>query len=139
MFGAGAWRETLWTAAYKKHERRSAQFAEGKVVLAGDAAHLNSPAGGQGMNAGLADADLLATEISAALPDPASLPDHLAFYEQQRIREFDRDIRGLTDGLETMETLPTWVRNLAFSVVGLARAAGIERLVARKLSMLDLG
>jgi hypothetical protein len=54
----------------------------------------------------------------------------LADYKRERI---DHEIRGLTDALETMETMPACVRNLAFSAVGLARAAGVERLVTRKL------
>lgn len=136
VFGPGAWRETLWTAAYKKHERRAERFVEGRIALAGDAAHLNSPAGGQGMNAGLADADVLARELTAALAGAGPILDHLRRYEDERIRAFDEDIRGLTDGLEKMETLPAWARSIAFSAVGLARAAGVERVVARKLSML---
>lgn len=136
-FGAGAWRETLWTAAYRKHERRAPRYVSGRIVLAGDAAHLNSPAGGQGMNAGLADADLLARQLRDALADPAQAGALLDQYETDRIRAFDHDIRGLTDKLEMMETMPAWVRNLAFSAVGLARVAGIERVVARKLAMLD--
>lgn len=135
LFGADAWRQTLWTAAYHKHERRAARFVDGRVVLAGDAAHLNSPAGGQGMNAGLADADRLGRAIVDGLGK--DLPNQLAAYERERIDIFDHDIRGLTDALETMETLPAWVRRFAFTAAGLARAFGVERLATRELSMLD--
>jgi 3-(3-hydroxy-phenyl)propionate hydroxylase len=137
LFGDGAWRETLWTAAYHKHERRAVRYVDGRVVLAGDAAHLNSPAGGQGMNAGLADADLLGRCLVSALQAPGDAERLLAAYEQERIASFDHDIRGLTDALETMETVPAWMRRIAFSAVGLARAAGLESLVARRLSMLN--
>lgn len=137
LFGPGAWRETLWTAAYRKHERRSDRYVLGRVALAGDAAHLNSPAGGQGMNAGLGDADRLGRALIAGLAEPAKAAAELGLYEQERIAAFDHDIRGLTDALEGMETLPAWVRRIAFSAVGVARALGIERIVAQKLSMLD--
>ncbi|MCZ8158839.1 MAG: NAD(P)/FAD-dependent oxidoreductase [Rhizobiaceae bacterium] len=136
MFGPGSWRQTLWTAAYKKHERRTSRLVAGRVVLAGDAAHLNSPAGGQGMNAGLADAELLARQLQQGLAQPHLLQTNLHHYEQERIRAFDRDIRSLTDKLEAMETLPAWARSLMFSALGLARAAGLERIAARRLSML---
>jgi 2-polyprenyl-6-methoxyphenol hydroxylase-like FAD-dependent oxidoreductase len=139
VFGPGAWRETLWTAAYRKHERRAPRYVDGRVALAGDAAHLNSPAGGQGMNAGLADAELLARELATGLADSDFLAARLARYQAKRTRAFDEEIRGLTDGLEMMETLPAWARHIAFSAVGLARAVGIEKLVARKLSMLPDG
>lgn len=138
LFGPRAWRETLWTAAYRKHERRSDRYVEGRVALAGDAAHLNSPAGGQGMNAGLGDADRLSRALIAGLAEPGRAGAELRLYEQARIARFDNDIRGLTDALEGMETLPAWVRNIGFSAVGVARAFGIERIVAHKLSMLEI-
>lgn len=55
LFGEGAWRKTVWTSAYRKHERVAPHFRSGRVLLAGDAAHLNSPAGGQGLNTGIRD------------------------------------------------------------------------------------
>ena len=88
------------------------------------------------MNAGLADADLLAHLILAGLADPNAAAAQLRRYEERRTFAFDHQIRGLTNSLETMETLPAWARNLVFSAIGVARAAGIERVVARKLSML---
>jgi hypothetical protein len=71
------------------------------------------------------------------LQAPGDAERLLAAYEQERITSFDHDIRGLTDALETMETVPAWMRRIAFSAVGLARAAGLESLVARRLSMLS--
>lgn len=138
IFGAGAWRETLWTAAYRKHERRAASFAAGRVALAGDAGHLNSPAGGQGMNAGLADADLLVAKLVEAQTHPQQAENLLQDYSLARIDAFDHQIRGLTDQLEMMESMPAWLRNIVFSLVDVARAAGIEKIVSRKLSMLDI-
>ncbi len=137
LFGQGAWRETIWTSAYRKHERRSARYVEGRVVLAGDAAHLNSPAGGQGLNAGLADAELLAQMLASALDQPDKATEYMAAYEHTRITHFDENVRGLTNALEMMESAPAWLRNLAFSGLSIARAAGIETIVARKLSMLS--
>jgi 3-(3-hydroxy-phenyl)propionate hydroxylase len=137
LFGPGAWRETLWTAAYKKHERRAERYVGGRVVLAGDAAHLNSPAGGQGMNAGIQDAELLAQALAQALAAPQESHALLQAYEQARMKAFDRDIRPLTHAIEAMETAPSWLRKLAFSSIGLVRAFGVEAVVAKRLSMLS--
>jgi 3-(3-hydroxy-phenyl)propionate hydroxylase len=137
LFGQQAWQETIWTAAYRKHERRSERFHEGRVVLAGDAAHLNSPAGGQGMNAGLGDAQELGLTLASAIQSPVDSERLVSAYAKKRMAFFDNDVRALTDGIEQMETAPAWIRKLAFSAIGVARAAGVEAIVARKLSMLD--
>jgi 3-(3-hydroxy-phenyl)propionate hydroxylase len=139
LFGTHAWRATTWTAAYRKHERRSPHYASGRVILAGDAAHLNSPAGGQGLNVGLADAEELASALLEALTADDRVPQLLRDYERQRIATFDDQVRGFTDNLEMMESAPAWLRRLGFSMIGILRAAGLEKRVAAKLSMLDDG
>lgn len=45
-----------WTSVYRIHRRMAERFREGRVFLVGDAAHIHSPAGGQGMNTGIGDA-----------------------------------------------------------------------------------
>ncbi|PWK87469.1 FAD binding domain-containing protein [Lentzea atacamensis] len=57
--------ETSWTARYRLHRRSVPRFREGRVFLAGDAAHIHSPAGAQGMNTGIQDAYNLAWKIAA--------------------------------------------------------------------------
>jgi 2-polyprenyl-6-methoxyphenol hydroxylase-like FAD-dependent oxidoreductase len=47
---------THWTSVYRTHHRMARRFRVGRVFLAGDAAHIHSPAGGQGMNTGIGDA-----------------------------------------------------------------------------------
>lgn len=63
----------------------SREYFKGRIVLAGDAAHLMSSIGGQGMNTGFADAELLALTLSTALANPAKREAALAEY--QRIRK----------------------------------------------------
>ena len=52
--------EIVWASIYTFHQRHAAQFRQGRVFLAGDAAHLMSPFGARGMNSGVQDANNLA-------------------------------------------------------------------------------
>jgi 2-polyprenyl-6-methoxyphenol hydroxylase-like FAD-dependent oxidoreductase len=53
-----------WLAGFRIHERKVADYRRGRVFLAGDAAHIHSPAGGQGMNTGMQDAWNLAWKLA---------------------------------------------------------------------------
>jgi 3-(3-hydroxy-phenyl)propionate hydroxylase len=69
---------------YAVHQRVADRFHDGRVVLAGDAAHINSPMGGMGLNAGIHDAvDLGRRLVRAAAPD-GDLAGELAAYETAR-------------------------------------------------------
>jgi 2-polyprenyl-6-methoxyphenol hydroxylase-like FAD-dependent oxidoreductase len=59
--------EVGWKSRFHCDERQVAQYRYGRVFLAGDAAHVHSPMGGQGMNTGIQDAANLAWKIDAAL------------------------------------------------------------------------
>jgi 2-polyprenyl-6-methoxyphenol hydroxylase-like FAD-dependent oxidoreductase len=60
-------REVGWKSRFHCEERQVARYRHGRVFLAGDAAHVHSPMGGQGMNTGVQDAANLAWKIDAAL------------------------------------------------------------------------
>ena len=59
--------DLVWQTAFYIHEGIVDRYREGRVFLAGDAAHVHSPAGGQGMNLGIQDADCLANTLAAVL------------------------------------------------------------------------
>jgi 2-polyprenyl-6-methoxyphenol hydroxylase-like FAD-dependent oxidoreductase len=59
--------EAAWFATYRVHHRVAAAFRDGPFFLAGDAAHVHSPVGGQGMNTGLQDAHNLAFKLADVL------------------------------------------------------------------------
>src|SRR6185503_12732571 len=56
-----------WFSTYRVHHRVAEHFRKGRVFLAGDAGHIHSPAGGQGMNTGVGDAVNLAWKLAAVL------------------------------------------------------------------------
>ncbi len=91
-----------WFSTYHVHHRVANQFSSGRVFLLGDAAHIHSPAGGQGMNTGIGDAVNLAWKIAAVMraDAPASL---LASYETERM-PFARRLVATTDRVFSFAT-----------------------------------
>jgi 2-polyprenyl-6-methoxyphenol hydroxylase-like FAD-dependent oxidoreductase len=56
-------RDAAWTSVFRIHRRLAADYRRGRVLLAGDAAHIHSPIGGQGMNTGIGDAENLGWKL----------------------------------------------------------------------------
>jgi 2-polyprenyl-6-methoxyphenol hydroxylase-like FAD-dependent oxidoreductase len=84
-----------WFSTYHVHHRVTQHFRRGRAFLAGDAAHIHSPAGGQGMNTGIGDAINLAWKLAAVVGGHA--PDALLdSYESERIG-FARRLVATTD------------------------------------------
>ena len=91
-----------WFSTYRVHHRVSDHFRKGRAFLLGDAAHVHSPVGGQGMNTGIGDAINLAWKLAAVLAGRA--PDSLLdSYESERI-EFARRLVATTDRAFTFVT-----------------------------------
>jgi 2-polyprenyl-6-methoxyphenol hydroxylase-like FAD-dependent oxidoreductase len=88
-------RRLNWFSTYRVHHRVAERFRKGRAFLLGDAAHIHSPAGGQGMNTGIGDAINLAWKLAAVLAarGPDSLLDS---YEIERIG-FARRLVATTD------------------------------------------
>ena len=95
-------RRVNWFSTYRVHHRLTGSFRKKRVFLLGDAAHIHSPAGGQGMNTGIGDAINLAWKLRAVLADKA--PDSLLdTYEVER-RAFARKLVATTDRGFTLAT-----------------------------------
>jgi 2-polyprenyl-6-methoxyphenol hydroxylase-like FAD-dependent oxidoreductase len=88
-------RKVNWFSSYHVHHRVTEHFRKGPAFVLGDAAHIHSPAGGQGMNTGIGDAINLAWKLAAVLRGDA--PDKLLdSYEGERIG-FARRLVATTD------------------------------------------
>src|SRR5262249_33298505 len=84
-----------WFSTYHVHHRVADRFQRGHVFLAGDAAHVHSPVGGQGMNTGIGDAVNLAWKLADVLRGRADAT-LLDTYEPERIA-FARRLVATTD------------------------------------------
>jgi 2-polyprenyl-6-methoxyphenol hydroxylase-like FAD-dependent oxidoreductase len=95
-------RQVNWFSTYHVHHRVTEHFRRGRAFVLGDAAHIHSPAGGQGMNTGIGDAINLAWKLKAVLEKGA--PDIiLDSYESERIA-FARKLVYTTDKVFSMAT-----------------------------------
>ncbi|MDP8996578.1 MAG: FAD-dependent monooxygenase [Pseudomonadota bacterium] len=92
--------EVNWFSTYHVHHRVAAHFNVGRVFLLGDAGHVHSPVGGQGLNTGLGDAVNLSWKLAHVLQNRAS-PALLQSYEPERIA-FARKLVATTDRAFTM-------------------------------------
>jgi 2-polyprenyl-6-methoxyphenol hydroxylase-like FAD-dependent oxidoreductase len=111
--------DSRWFATYKVHHRVAAKFRDGPFFLAGDAGHVHSPVGGQGMNTGLQDAHNLAFKLADVLQGRAG-DAWLDRYESERrpvaktlVATTDRVFMALTSEKPYMRLL----RRLAVPVI----------------------
>jgi len=88
--------EPVWLTVYRFHQRMAERFRVGRLLLAGDAAHLMSPFGARGLNSGVGDAMNLAWRLAAALADPRRADELLDAYADERMHAA-RENLGVTD------------------------------------------
>ena len=131
-----------WFSTYRVHHRVAARFRSGRAFLLGDAAHIHSPVGGQGMNTGIGDAVNLGWKLAAVLRRAAD-PAILGTYETERIA-FARRLVATTDQAFTAVTSSTWLaRTLRLHVVPrllpwLTAFAAVRRLLFRTVSQTSI-
>jgi 2-polyprenyl-6-methoxyphenol hydroxylase-like FAD-dependent oxidoreductase len=128
--GLGAGRmvveDVVWGSRFRIHHRA------GRLLLTGDAAHVHSPAGGQGMNLGIQDGIALADALAGVLAGgPESLLDD---YSATR-RPMARDVVTMTDRLTRLATMPRLARPIRNAAIGVAgRFPFVQRALAMRLS-----
>lgn len=101
-----------WFSPYRSHHRVAEKFRSGRAFIVGDAAHIHSPVGGQGMNTGIMDAINLAWKLTTVLKHPSMTEEAqnnlLDTYETER-RAFAVTVVGATDHGFTAITSSGWL------------------------------
>jgi len=123
--------EVVWGSRFRIHERVADSYRAGRVLLAGDAAHTHSPAGGQGMNLGLRDAVTLADALSQALNGAEAGLDAYA----ENSREEAVRVIGLAHRLTRLANVPHAIRPVRNAVLGLiGRVSKTQNGLAKQLA-----
>jgi 2-polyprenyl-6-methoxyphenol hydroxylase-like FAD-dependent oxidoreductase len=109
--------EVIWGSRFRIHERVADRYRDRRIMLAGDAAHTHSPAGGQGMNLGLRDAVTLGDALAEALTtgNESDLDSYATNSRAEAVR-----VVSLAHRLTRLATVPAAVRP--------ARNAGLHLL-----------
>lgn len=84
----------IWLASFRINERKVADYRAGRVFLAGDAAHIHSPAGGQGMNVGMQDACNLAWKLALVSRGECAETPLFESYSLERSAVGDQVLKG---------------------------------------------
>ncbi|MET9447642.1 FAD-dependent monooxygenase [Streptomyces cinerochromogenes] len=127
----------LQTGIFRIHRRMADRFRVGRVLLAGDAAHIHSPAGAQGLNTGLEDAASLAWRL-AGIQRYGLTPDTLEEWDRER-RHTAASVVADSDRQTRMWTLSGWRRSVRdVALEGAARAGVLDRFVAPRQAQLTL-
>lgn len=131
--------EIVWASRFRIHRRSSPQFRVGRVLLAGDAAHIHSPAGGQGMNAGIQDAHNLAWKLAYALGG-GDVDRLLDSYDVERRAVVVGSVSRYTDFItRVFLQVPSSVRAAAFLLWRFAQAVpSLRGAGLRRMTMIDL-
>jgi len=107
--GHGTIAETVWLSRFRLHHRIASSYRDGRIFLAGDAAHLHSPAGAQGMNAGIQDSINLGWKLAAVLRGKAADPEALLnSYDAER-RRVGQYLLGTTDRMFNFAATSNWL------------------------------
>lgn len=127
-------KEVLWGSRFRIHHRVADSFAVGRVLLAGDAGHVHSPAGGQGMNLGLRDALRAADAFMAALGGDDRALERYGEERRPRAVSVVHFTRRLTR-LATVDPRLRPARNAALA--GVATVPAIRQKIVHTLAGLD--
>jgi len=112
-------RHMAWSSRFRIQHKVAKTLRQGRILLAGDAAHVHSPAGGQGMNTGIQDAISLASALHRTLRDGDDTI--LDTWQKDRLK-VAHSVVGLTDRMTKVATVQSPVlkalRNTAVEIIG---------------------
>jgi 2-polyprenyl-6-methoxyphenol hydroxylase-like FAD-dependent oxidoreductase len=132
----GRIRGVVWSSRFHIHHRVAQSPRKGRILLCGDAAHVHSPAGGQGMNTGIQDSVSLAPALTNTLKDCDDARLDAWATERHRIA---RDVVMMTDRMTRMATMKSatgqTLRNIVVTFAG--HLPPVRAALARTLAELD--
>ena len=126
MLGDDAQFTIVWSSVYTFQCRRMQKFRHGRLLFAGDAAHLVSPFGARGANSGIQDADNLAWKLDYVMRGvaPASLLDT---NDSERVAAADENLRNSTRSTDFITPKSAISRTFRDAVLSLARRHAFAR------------
>src|SRR5215469_16649981 len=124
--------DPTWLANFHTHRRSTSVYRRGRVLLAGDAVHIHSPAGGQGLNVGVADAHNLGWKL--ALVAQGRSPEWLLDTYGEEREPVAAGVLGLTHALVRLGTLSHPAKRAVRDAVVplLSRVPAVQRRAARR-------
>ena len=133
---SGRIRDLVWSSRFHVHHRLTENPRKGRILLCGDAAHVHSPAGGQGMNTGIQDGVSLAKALTATLKDGDEA--RLDAWASER-HQIASSVVALTDRMTRMATMKSGtgkiLRNIAIAFAG--HLPPVRAALAKSLAELD--
>jgi 2-polyprenyl-6-methoxyphenol hydroxylase-like FAD-dependent oxidoreductase len=127
-----------WFSTYRVHHRVAGKFRRGNIFLAGDAAHIHTPVGGQGLNTGVGDAVNLAWKLAAVIRGHAD-EGLLDSYEPERIA-FAKKLVDTTDkvftGVTSQKFFDRWARRnwVPFVLPRVLKIPHVQKFLFRTIS-----
>jgi 2-polyprenyl-6-methoxyphenol hydroxylase-like FAD-dependent oxidoreductase len=113
--------DPIWLSYFRINERKVSDYRKGRAMLAGDAAHIHSPAGGQGMNTGMQDAFNLAWKLGLVQRGQGRADSLLQSYSIERSAVGDLVLKN-AERFTTLATLRSpvsqWLRNHIVPILG---------------------
>jgi 4,5-epoxidase len=135
---AGTIRSPVWTSTFRIQRRLADAYRRGRVLLAGDAAHIHSPLGGQGMNTGIGDAENLAWKLALVVSGRAD-QSLLDTYEAER-RPIAKGVLETTSSVTEVVVGQGWATRLLRDrvAVPLINRSWVQQLITERGSQLTV-
>ena len=132
--------DPVWLACFRCQLRSTPTYRRGRILLAGDAVHIHSPAGGQGMNTGIMDAHNLAWKL-ALVADRSASDLLLDSYEQER-RPVAGNVLGLSDAIvrwaRMSHPVKRALRDACISSNEYFHSSAVQRAATQRLSQISV-
>ena len=132
-------KDPVWLSKFRISERKARHYRHGRVFLAGDAAHIHSPAGGQGMNTGMQDAFNLAWKLALVASGKGREDVLLESYHEERSPVAEKVLKESGRMIRSNSVKNPVVRGLRDRILRIAgHSKLLKRTLVRSLSGLDI-